>query len=97
MNAGYDPLRLVNTYGAFGSIGRKRNEVIIEATADDPSDPEARWLEYEFPCKPGDPNKAPCLITPYHYRMDWQLWFSAFNSFERQPWLVHMFHKLLIN
>src|SRR3954470_18237023 len=29
MNASFDPLRLVNTYGAFGSIGRERAEVVV--------------------------------------------------------------------
>ena len=32
MNSSFDPLRLVNTYGAFGSISRIRDEVILEGT-----------------------------------------------------------------
>ncbi len=35
MNRSFDRLHLVNTYGAFGSVGRKRDEVILEGT-DDP-------------------------------------------------------------
>jgi len=31
MNTSFDPLRLVNTYGAFGSVGRVRDEIVIEA------------------------------------------------------------------
>ena len=34
MNASFEPLHLVNTYGAFGSITRPRYEVIIEGTHD---------------------------------------------------------------
>ena len=34
MNSSFDPLRLVNTYGAFGSVTRRRHEVIIEGTSD---------------------------------------------------------------
>jgi len=30
MNTSFDPLKLVNTYGAFGSITRNRDEVIIQ-------------------------------------------------------------------
>ena len=30
MNRSYDPFRLVNTYGAFGSVGKVRPEIIIE-------------------------------------------------------------------
>jgi hypothetical protein len=30
MNASFDPLHLVNTYGAFGSITRVRHEIVLE-------------------------------------------------------------------
>ena len=32
MNMSFNPFHLVNTYGAFGSIGRIRREVVIEGT-----------------------------------------------------------------
>ena len=32
MNASFNPLHLVNTYGAFGSVTRTRHEVVIEGT-----------------------------------------------------------------
>ena len=32
MNYSYDPLDLVNTYGAFGTVGRERDEIIFEGT-----------------------------------------------------------------
>ncbi|MDZ7680221.1 MAG: lipase maturation factor family protein [Fodinibius sp.] len=35
MNASFNPLHLVNTYGAFGSVTRKRYEIIIEGTTDE--------------------------------------------------------------
>ena len=53
------------------------------------------WSEYEFPCKPGNVHRAPCLVTPYHYRLAWQLWFAALTDFEREPWIVHLAYKLL--
>ena len=34
MNASFEPLHLVNTYGAFGSITRERYEIVIEGTND---------------------------------------------------------------
>ncbi len=95
MNTSFDPLRLVNTYGAFGSIGRARDEIVIEGTRDSVIDGRTRWLEYELPCKPGDVSRRPCIISPYHYRLDWQIWFAAMSRIERQPWLVHMVAKLL--
>ena len=37
------------------------------------------WEEYQFQCKPGDPKRRPCVISPYHYRLDWLMWFAAFQ------------------
>jgi hypothetical protein len=95
MNASFDPFRLVNTYGAFGTIGKERTEVVIEGTRDAVPGPDADWREYELPCKPGDPHRRPCVITPYHYRLDWQMWFAGFGDIRREPWTVHLAHKLL--
>ncbi|XP_071671384.1 lipase maturation factor 1 isoform X3 [Patagioenas fasciata] len=80
MNTSFNPLRIVNTYGAFGSITKERTEVILQATSSlDPNDPAAVWEEYDFKCKPGDLKRRPCFITPYHYRLDWLMWFAAFQ------------------
>ena len=44
MNTSFDPLDLVNTYGAFGSVGRERLNVVFEGTMDETPDDE-RELE----------------------------------------------------
>jgi hypothetical protein len=95
MNASFDRLRLVNTYGAFGSVGRERNEIVFEATRDPLVTPETRWEPYEFKCKPGDPARRPCLMSPYHYRLDWLIWFAAMGEPGQYPWAVHFVSKLL--
>lgn len=95
MNGSFEPLALVNTYGAFGSVDRERFEVVLEGTAETSLSDKTKWLEYEFPCKPGDPQRRPCFITPYHYRLDWQLWFAAKSNVDRQPWFLHLVDKLL--
>jgi len=95
MNRSFDPLHLVNTYGAFGSVGRERYEVILEGTSDPDPGPDTVWRAYEFPCKPGDPLRRPCVVSPYHYRLDWQLWFAAMSRIDREPWLVRLVWKLL--
>jgi Lipase maturation factor len=95
MNASFDPFDLVNTYGAFGSVNRERNEVVLEGTADDALGPSPRWLAYELPCKPGDPLRRPCVAAPYQYKLDWQLWFASFSSAGSEPWLIHLVEKLL--
>ncbi len=94
MNASFDPFDLVNTYGAFGSINRVRNEIILQGTSDELG-PSARWVAYELPCKPGDPARRPCLVSPYQYKLDWQMWFASFGSAGGQPWLIHLVDKLL--
>ena len=94
MNTSFDPFELVNTYGAFGSIGRERFEIVLEGTAD--AQPEgARWTEYQFKCKPSDPGRRPCWISPYHYRLDWQMWFAAMPGAGTPRWLVQLVAKLL--
>jgi hypothetical protein len=95
MNTSFDPFELVNTYGAFGSIGRERYEIVLEGTADDPSDAAARWVEYDFKCKPGTAGRRPCWISPYHYRLDWQMWFQDMPGTPVEPWFVHLVAKLL--
>ncbi|XP_032896749.1 lipase maturation factor 1 isoform X3 [Amblyraja radiata] len=98
MNTSFNPLRIVNTYGAFGSITKERTEVIVQGTMnEDPNDPSAMWEEYEFKCKPGDLKRRPCIITPYHYRLDWLMWFAAFQTYEQNEWLIHLAGRLLTN
>ncbi|HUB07383.1 MAG TPA: lipase maturation factor family protein [Myxococcales bacterium] len=94
MNTSHDPLELVNSYGAFGSVGKVRNEIVFEGTHDDLG-PTARWRPYEFKCKPGDPDRRPCFVAPYHLRLDWQIWFAAMEDVSDEPWTVHFVWKLL--
>ena len=44
-----------------------------------PDEEGGTWEEYQFNCKPGDVKRRPCLISPYHYRLDWLMWFAAFQ------------------
>src|SRR4051812_34791613 len=79
MNASFDPLRLVNTYGAFGSIERERFEVVVEGTADERIGPETVWLEYEFRGKPTAPARPPPQWAPYYLRLDRVMWFAGIS------------------
>lgn len=79
MNASFEPFRLVNAYGAFGSVSRRRDEVVLEgSTARSPGPDD--WVEYAFPGKPGDVGRRPPQVAPYHLRLDWQMWFLALGS-----------------
>jgi hypothetical protein len=95
MNYSYNPLELVNTYGAFGSINRTRYEVIVEGSDAQELTPSAEWREYEFRGKPGDPRRRPPQIAPYHLRLDWLMWFAAMSSYGEEPWFVNFAAKLL--
>ena len=97
MNRSYDPLHLVNTYGAFGHIGKKRYEIVLKGTQDHPDDDHVQWREYEFNAKPGAIDRRPALVSPYHYRLDWQIWFAAMSQYDKSPWLAHFIYKLLQN
>src|SRR5204863_9254712 len=90
----YDRLELVNTSGAFGSVTMERHELVIEGTRD--ADPRtAAWSAYELPCKPGDLARRPCVLGPYHRRLDWLIWFSAMSDEPSDAWIVHLVYKLL--
>jgi hypothetical protein len=94
MNRSYDRLALVNTYGAFGSVGDVRHELVIEGTRDADAT-SAQWSAYELPCKPGELARRPCVLGPYHRRLDWLIWFAAMNDEPRDPWVLHLAWKLL--
>ena len=95
MNTSFDPFELVNTYGAFGSVGRERDEIVFEGTDAEEPGPDAQWREYEFRAKPGDPNRRPACIAPYQPRLDWAIWFAAMSRPEHYPWTLHLVSKLL--
>jgi len=95
MNASFDPLRLVNTYGAFGAITRVRREVVLEGSDDPAPGPGTVWREYQFKAKPGDPRRRPRQIAPYHLRLDWLAWFAAMSSAAAHPWLLTLATRLL--
>lgn len=95
MNASFNPLHLVNTYGAFGSITRRRFEIVVEGTNEPVLTAATRWQAYEFKAKPGDVRRLPAQIAPYHLRLDWMVWFAAMSSYHQHPWFVRFAEKLL--
>jgi hypothetical protein len=96
MNTSFEPLHIVNTYGAFGSITRERNEIVIEGTLDENPSDRSEWREYEFKGKPGDPARRPAQFAPYHLRLDWLMWFAAMSSPDEHPWFAALVRNLLL-
>src|SRR5437763_1111932 len=97
MNTAFNRFDLVNTYGAFGTVGRERDEIVFEGTEDAVITGDTKWKEYEFVAKPGDPDRRPSFIAPYQPRIDWQIWFAAMASPGDYPWTFHFVWQLLHN
>jgi hypothetical protein len=93
MNFSYNPLHIVNSYGAFGQVTRERHEVVVEGMRDE----QSGWREYEFRAKPGDVKRRPPWIAPYQLRLDWLVWFlslrGGFGSSEL--WFERFIERLL--
>jgi len=94
MNASFEPLHLVNTYGAFGSITRDRYEIVLEGTDASAVD-VATWREYEFKGKPGDPSRLPPQVAPYHMRLDWLMWFESMAPIPQSGWFFNLLGGIL--
>ncbi|MEU7766653.1 lipase maturation factor family protein [Nocardia sp. NPDC049190] len=97
MNASFNAYHLGNAYGAFGSVGRNRHELVIEGTDEPEPTQRTAWQEYEFKGKPGDPRRLPRQWAPYHLRLDWLMWFAAASPFYARGWLIPFLQRLLEN
>ncbi len=86
------PLQMVNTYGPFAVMTRKRYEIIIEGSNDG-----ANWREYKFKYKPDELDKKPRWNIPLQPRLDWQMWFAALGPPEASPWFAQFLKRLLEN
>jgi predicted DCC family thiol-disulfide oxidoreductase YuxK len=83
-------LRITNSYGLFANMTTTRPEILVEGSRDGET-----WETYEFYYKPGDITRSPPAVAPYHPRLDWQMWFAALGTYERNPWFVRFMEKLL--
>lgn len=97
MNMSFNAFHLCNTYGAFGSISRIRQEVVIEGTADATISDKTVWQEYEFKGKPTALRRLPRQFAPYHLRLDWLMWFAAISPGYALAWMTPFLHRLLRN
>jgi predicted DCC family thiol-disulfide oxidoreductase YuxK len=85
-----EPFHVVNGYGLFAVMTTSRPEIVIEG-----SDDGETWKEDGFRHKPGDLRKAPTVVAPHQPRLDWQMWFAALGTWQRNPWLVNLEIRLL--
>lgn len=73
MNYCWNRFHLICAYGAFGSVTKKRYEIVIEGLWD------GEWKEIPFKAKPVNLSKRPPQFAPYHLRLDWLMWFLPFS------------------
>jgi hypothetical protein len=97
MNTSFDPLDLVNTYGAFGTVGRERLNVVFEGTLDNDTSDAAHWKPYIYKGLPVLLDQPSPQIAPYQLRLDWQMWFASMSTPNEYPWTLHLVYKLLHN
>jgi multisubunit Na+/H+ antiporter MnhG subunit len=97
MNTSFDPLNLVNTYGAFGSVGKERLNIVFEGTTDTVPDSTASWKAYPYKGLPVALDQRPPQVAPYQLRLDWQMWFAAMSTPDEYPWTLTLMSKLLHN
>lgn len=96
MNYSFDPFHIVGAYGAFGSVTKERDEVVIEGTDDAVLTARTVWRAYEFNGKPGDVRRRPRQFAPYHLRLDWLMWFAAMSAPMYHEWFMPLLAKLLV-
>ncbi|MET4619493.1 hypothetical protein ABIE18_000929 [Arthrobacter sp. 2762] len=95
MNASFNRWRLVNAYGAFGTVTKQRIEIVVEGTmAEEPDAADEHWLGYGFKGKPGDVRRLPRQWAPYHLRLDWLMWFLPLRTVH-EGWFYAFLEKLL--
>jgi len=84
------PFQIANTYGLFASMTTSRPEIIVQGSNDGET-----WIDYEFPFKPGNLQRAPRWVAPYQPRLDWQMWFAALSGYRGSPWFTNFMARLL--
>ncbi|XP_066250668.1 lipase maturation factor 2-like [Euwallacea similis] len=85
--------RIVNQYNLFPKITgvEGRPEILLEGS----DSLEGPWKEYNFLYKPGNVNHSLAFVAPYSPRLDWQFYWAAQSTYDKQPWLLSLTHRLL--
>jgi hypothetical protein len=97
MNTSFNALDLVNTYGAFGTVGTERLNVVFEGNDSATPEIDGEWKPYLYKGLPVLLDRQPPQIAPYQLRLDWQMWFAAMGNPNEYPWTIHLIWKLLHN
>ncbi len=80
---------LVNQYGPFATMTRRRLEIEVEGSSDG-----RNWYAYKFKYKPDNLKKNLRWIIPHQPRLDWQMWFAVLRPPQKNSWVVRFLFKL---
>ncbi|MBW3560892.1 MAG: lipase maturation factor family protein [Actinobacteria bacterium] len=83
-------VRLANRYGLFAVMTTTRPEIVLQGSQDG-----ERWTTYRFRYDPTDLRRPPRWNAPHQPRLDWQLWFAALGTLDRNPWFLRFCERLL--
>ncbi len=84
------PFGLAGSYGLFANMTDARYELEFQGSRDG-----VTWTPYPFRCKPQAVGEAPGIYAPYQPRFEWNLWFAALGTWERDPWVLRVEAQLL--
>jgi lipase maturation factor 1 len=84
------PFAIVNPYGVFAVMTTTRPAIAFEG-----SDDGRTWREYVLPYLPGPVTRPLSWNIPHQPRLDWQLWFAAFEGLGRNLWIERLVEGLL--
>ncbi|KAH1002951.1 hypothetical protein HUJ04_008971 [Dendroctonus ponderosae] len=68
-----------------------RPEIILEGA----NHVDGPWKEYNLLFKPGNVNQSLPMLGLYLPRLDWQFYWAAQSTADKQPWLLSLTHRLL--
>jgi predicted DCC family thiol-disulfide oxidoreductase YuxK len=89
--AAASPFRIVNNYGLFAVMTKKRPEILLQGSRDGQT-----WKNYTFKFKPDKLDKRPTFVLPHMPRLDWQLWFAGLRGCRRSSWWLGRLQKRLL-
>lgn len=84
------PYHLTSSYGLFAVMTKTRPEIVIQGSLDG-----ITWQDYSFKWKPGDQSSVPKFLLGHMPRLDWQMWFAALSTYDRQQWYQNLMVRLL--
>src|ERR1044071_4323465 len=89
MNTSFNSLDLVNTYGAFGTVGTERLNVVFEGNDSRTPDLDGEWKPYLYKGLPVLPDRRPPQIAPYQLRLAREMGFAPLRNPQEYPWKFH--------